>query len=303
MVQNRLPLVSVIIPVYNHQSYLCECLNSVLYDKYPNKELVIIDDGSKDLSKEVVQNWLDKHEHEFDGRIFFLSRENKGLTKTLNELLAIAKGEFIALLASDDYLLQGGIKKRVQYLLDHPGKDAVFADCIVIDENSKLISKSGISGLHRGRKKRLKNDLLLPYELTFRWCVPGPVFMARRSLYDKIGYYDENVAIEDWDFYLRIAAVNLLGFLDEKVAAYRVDQKRVITNAAQKKYDESMLAIIEKHEPQMSGCRKYRLLGYKRLLQYKLQDENKLCNYILGKVYKSYSKILYESLVRWKLGL
>ena len=256
------PLVSVLVPLYNHERYVEQCLESIVGDGYPNLEIVMLDDGSKDSSLEMARAWGEANAHRLGGRFELLSRENRGVTRTLNELIEKAGGEFIVLLASDDYLLPGGIAARLDYLRSHPGRMAVIGDCIVIDEHNRKTSDSGITRYHRGRKSYLAHDRLIAYELVFRWCVPGPVFMARKELYDIVGGYNEEIAVEDRDFFLRLAARNLLGFVDFPVAAYRVHSGGFTSTPARELcYKEAMQVTMAANAPAFSGlCRIY-LLG------------------------------------------
>lgn len=253
-------LVSVAIPLYNHARFIGQCLNSVVQDPYPDKEILVIDDGSVDGSAYEVERWRNNEGRTFSGRFEFLSRENRGLTRTLNELVSMARGDFICLVASDDYLLPGGIAARVNYLMDNPDKMAVFADCIVVDAEGNLLYNSGLSQLYRGRKNYLAHEVLRSYELIFRWCVPGPVFLARREVYQKIGGYDEALIVEDWDFYLRLLSRDLLGFVDVCVAAYRLHGDNAIYNEALKhRFGTSMFVTLSKNLKSFSGLKRFRL--------------------------------------------
>lgn len=256
------PLVSVIVPLYNHERFITRCLDSIVEDPYPSKEILVLDDGSSDASAEMVQKWRIKNNARFEGRFAFVNRKNRGLTKTLNELISMAKGDYIVLVASDDCLLSGGIQVRLQYLLEHPNKLAVFADCIVIDETGGLLYNSGLTGLYRGRKDYLSHERLRVYELIFRWCVPGPVFMAKRDVYKIVGSYDETLNLEDYDFYLRLLSRNLLGFIDYPVAAYRLHGLNTISNKElASRVNESMYGSIFNNLDDFSGLKRAHLIS------------------------------------------
>lgn len=254
-----LPLVSIIIALYNHQQFIEKCLDSILEDPYPNKEIVIIDDGSRDKSATVVQAWRDTHSSTLQHCFTFVSRDNRGFTKTLNELVGLARGELIVVLASDDYLLPGGIGARVSYLENNPDKLAVFGDCVLVDYNGTVSEKSGISGLYNGRKSHLCDAGLIAYEIVFNWCVPGPVFMARKEVYSLIGGYNESIAVEDWDFYLRIVARDLLGFIDLPVAAYRLRPEGADANHTVQqriRFDEAMHQTVTNNFAAFTGIKR-----------------------------------------------
>lgn len=214
------PLVSVRMPLFNHEAYVFEALESVRLNDYPNKELVVIDDGSSDRSFSVAQEWLQKTQPDFPVQL--RTRENRGLTRTLNELVEISNGEFLVSLASDDRLIVDGIRSRVSYLLAHPEKMAVIGDCHVIDQHSTQIHGSGFEDLYSACLGRYQTDQGLLDEILGNWAVPGSVLLVRKGLYDKVGLYDENLRVEDWDFYIRMVSQGLLGFVARPVSDYRV---------------------------------------------------------------------------------
>lgn len=226
------PLVSVLVPLYNHARYLEHCLDSILADGYPRIEIIIIDDGSRDDSLALAQKWFKGKDPSLLERFLIESRPNKGVTRTLNELVAKSSGDYLVLLASDDFLLKGGIGARLDYLQTHPDKLAVFGDCIVVDENGLKTHDSAIVDLHEGHKECLLKDELIALELIYKWCATGPGFMARRRMYSQIGLYDEKLIVEDWDMYLRLAAYGSLGFIAESVAAYRYHGGNSVLNAS-----------------------------------------------------------------------
>ncbi len=218
-------IISILIPAYNHQNYVEETLDSILHDSFKNKEIVIINDGSTDNTDKVITSWIEKHSKEIN--ITYKSRENRGLTKTLNELLSLSNGSYLVAIASDDFLLDGGLQKRYEYLQNHPDKYAVFSDCIVVDNNSKKSHDSGLFEYRHANKANLLTDEGIKREFISNFAVPGPVLMVRRDFYKKFGEYNEEMYMEDYDLYLKFAAKNLIGFLDEKVSAYRIHEQNM----------------------------------------------------------------------------
>lgn len=108
-----LPLVSVILPVYNAESTILEAINSIIEQTYPNWELLLINDGSKDHTKEVIKRINDK-------RIRYIENDgNKGLIYTLNRGISLAKGEYIARMDSDDKSRPNRFEKQVSFLDSH----------------------------------------------------------------------------------------------------------------------------------------------------------------------------------------
>lgn len=239
------PLVSIRIPLYNHQDYIIDALESVLKDTYPNKELVIIDDGSTDHSLHVAQNWIDNTKPDFP--VSLTTQENKGVTRTLNSLVQKSKGAFLVSLASDDRLQSGGIQKRITYLQENPQKSAVIGDCNVISAKGELISTSGLSKFYHANLDMYKTDSGLLEEIITNWSVPGSVMMVRREVYDKVGPYNETLTVEDWDFYLRLASQGLLGFINTPVSDYRLHGKNTALAKDKKFQNYSQMALTAWH--------------------------------------------------------
>ncbi len=215
------PLVSIRTPSFNHQKFIKQALDSAVNDRYPNKELVIIDDASTDGSDAVIRLWIEQNGHHFPVR-YKRHPRNLGIARTLNDLGEECRGDYIVSLASDDYLLPDGILQRFRYLREHPEKLAVFGDCLVVDGENRTIADSGLSNFYRSNLQAFRTEAGLRKQIINKWSVPGPVLMVDRRLFARIGTYNQDLPVEDWDFYLRMAAENLVGFLDWKVAAYRV---------------------------------------------------------------------------------
>jgi glycosyltransferase involved in cell wall biosynthesis len=242
--QQHVPLVSVLVGVYNHERFVEECLDSVVNGSYKHLELIISDDCSTDRSEVVIRRWRESHP---EWPVTYVRHlENIGFTKSLNKAIPHCRGEYICLIAADDVMLTDGIGARVRYLAQHPDKLAVFADCEVIDENGTRLFQSGIEGLYAAvglKKSRLLRETSLPSSLVFHWAVPGPVFMCRRETYWIVGPYDERLDVEDWDMYLRLAAIRRLGFIDEYVAKYRWFSGNASHNfGARNQRDQAMVA-------------------------------------------------------------
>jgi glycosyltransferase involved in cell wall biosynthesis len=220
----NLPLVSVVIPTYNHARYVRRCLDGLLEDGWPNLEVLVIDDGSSDASFTVIQEWRSQHPNAFYH--FDLDRQtNRGLAATLNILIGKAKGQYIKILASDDYLIRDGIQVGVDYLQKNNDKLAVFGDCLVVDGNDKTILRSGLTQFITPsiRPRVMSYPKLIPLEIILRWSILGPGLLLRSEAYIQpgIGPYNELLLVEDRDMYLRLTAKSALGYVDQCVAAYR----------------------------------------------------------------------------------
>lgn len=213
------PLVTVRIPAYNHEQFVCKALDSVREQAYPNIEIVIINDGSTDSTAARIEEWINRHGDK--SKVIYKSRENRGISATLNELIELSNGEYLVGLASDDYLLPDSIAVRYDYLSLNPEKMAVLGDSRVVDASGNLLYESGLADLHTANKSHYLTDEGLKKEIIQNWSVPGSSIMVKRTLHDKIKY-DDRLQFEDRDFYLKMVAGNLLGFIDHKVSCYRI---------------------------------------------------------------------------------
>jgi len=121
-------LVTVVIPSYNHAQYIEQAISSVLSQDYPAIELIVIDDGSTDNSLQIIKKLHDKQQN-----FTYLSQDNSGLIVTLKRGLQQAKGEFFCQLASDDFLANNNVSKRVEKISANSHCVAVFTDAYGVD--------------------------------------------------------------------------------------------------------------------------------------------------------------------------
>lgn len=133
---NRLsPFISVIMPVFNGEKYLREAIDSVLAQTYTNFELLLINDGSTDKSKEIILSYK-------DSRIRYIENEkNLKLIATLNKGIDLATGDYIARMDSDDVILPNRLEVQMRYMLKHPQVDLCSVWAYVITEEGKRIGK------------------------------------------------------------------------------------------------------------------------------------------------------------------
>jgi glycosyltransferase involved in cell wall biosynthesis len=267
------PLVSFVIPAYNHENFLAATLNSIQADPYPRKELIILDDGSQDQTLALARTWCARNGAAFE-RTAVASRPNQGICRTLNQLIGLARGEFIAPLASDDELVPGLVLKRVQYLLEHPAVLAVYGDSWLIDEQGRTTGPSLIGGLGvPGNKQALADPALMGLELILRWSGCGPGFLARRACYDPVqglGPYDENLFMEDREYFLRLAGHGKLRFLDDRVARYRIRPASMCRSRASRlQVERGLLLSEQKHRHSYHGVARVALEA--SILQHRLR--------------------------------
>ena len=195
------PLVSVIIPCYNHENFVQDCIQSVIDQDYQNIELIIIDDGSKDSSVQKIEEMMPLCKERFT-RFEFRHRPNQGLCNTLNEGLKWVEGEYLCSVASDDIWLEEKTSLQVKYLNENPETVAVFGNMTLINEHNTILEKHNMP-----YKRHTFDDIFL-----HQFYIPTPTNMARTKAIKNTGGYPPNLIIEDWYMWLKLAETN--GYLD-----------------------------------------------------------------------------------------
>lgn len=207
------PLVSVICLSYNHEDYVVEALNSVINQTYPNIELLIADDCSTDNSVEKIQNWLQHHP-----KVHFLANEkNLGNTKTFNQLAKKATGEYIIDLAADDVLLPNCVEKQIEIFQKTKYKNLgiVYGNIIEINQDGAFL-KNYYTELDEPKSGDIYSMVI---GRTTKICSVSS--MVKKLVYEKIGYYDEELAYEDLDLWIRASRIFDFEYFTEIVAKKR----------------------------------------------------------------------------------
>lgn len=187
-------LVSVIIPVYNVEKYVKQSIKSIQNQTYKNLEIIVIDDGSVDNTYKIVED-LSRN----DNRIkLYRNKKNLKIVKTLNRALSLSNGEYIARMDGDDISASDRIEKKINFLEENKEFDLVGCSMKAIDIDGKEI----------GQTVHFSNQNLLLESLEYVTPV-SHIWVARKSLYDKIDGYREISGVEDYDFLLRMTSAGL----------------------------------------------------------------------------------------------
>jgi len=238
------PLVSVICLSYNHEAYVVEALNSVINQTYPNVELLISDDCSTDNSVEMIKNWLGNHPEVH----FLVNEKNLGNTKTFNQLAKKAKGEFIIDLAADDILLPNCIEKQITTFQNSNYKNLgiVYGNLIEMDENGNFISN-----YYTEEDYPESGDIYkMVVGRTTKICSVSS--MIKKTVLEKLNFYDENLAYEDLDLWIRTSRDFDFEYIPEVLAKKRILSDSLSShflmenNLRAKKLNASTLQILIK---------------------------------------------------------
>lgn len=203
-------LVSIVIPCYNHEHFVQDCIQSVIDQTYKNIELIIIDDGSKDDSVTKIQEMIGLCNERFT-RFEFRYRPNKGLSSTLNEAIEWCQGKYYSCIASDDQMFNYKIEKQIDYFKKNLDCIACFGGYSLIDKNNEIISES-----KKEQKTYSFEEILL-----HKHDLPAPTQMILMEKLIEVGGYTANVIIEDWYMWLKLAKKGQLHYMSESLSKYR----------------------------------------------------------------------------------
>ncbi|MDO8140583.1 MAG: glycosyltransferase [Candidatus Brocadiales bacterium] len=188
---NNLPLVSVILPTYNCAAFLPHSIGSILAQTYHSYEVIVVDDGSTDITREAL--------HPFMQKIKYIRFEyNKGLPTARNAGIQSAQGKYIAFIDADDLWLPDKLETDVGYFQQHPEVSMVFSKHINIDDRGCVIDGNI-------RKQLPYGNIFIPLYMEQNFIISSSV-VVRKEVFETAGLFDERFFnCQDWDMWLRIA--------------------------------------------------------------------------------------------------
>lgn len=222
------PLVTVIIPAYNHEKYIEECLESVINQTFPNLEIIVINDGSKDNTDETIRRLIARKSRS----ITYLSKENEGLCKTLNLGLEMAHGKYLSFIASDDVWLPSRIEEGVLLLESNRNIGMVFSDAFFanFDEKSAVRYSEYKPKIKKLFKNSIQNSDIYEAMLVEN-IVLALTVLIRKECIDNVGIFDESLEYEDYDMWLRVSNKYPIAYIDKPLAFYRIHDNNVSNNS------------------------------------------------------------------------
>ncbi|MDR7210063.1 glycosyltransferase family A protein [Flavobacterium piscis] len=290
----NLPLVSIICLCYNHEKYVIQTLNSVLNQTYKNIELIIADDYSSDYSEKTIQRWLKNHPD-----ITFISNEaNLGNTKTFNKALKHAKGNYIIDLAADDVLLADCVEKQIITFLKSSMKNLgiVYGNAeLTTENNTHLRYYYEVDSEKKVLKKPASGDIYLAM-LSQSSMICSVSSMVKREVLEHLNGYDENLAYEDLDLWIRTSRNYNFEFIDSVLVQKREldnslgNQFYKKFNSRTKKINHSSYLVIKK-AIELNKTKKENKALLKRL------------HYEMIKAYKTFDVLLFMKYIPLELKL
>lgn len=222
------PKVSVIIPTYNRDRFIGDAVQSVLNQTFRDFEVIVIDDGSTDQTREMVQAFSSE-------KLRYIYQPNQGRSNARNHALRLTNGRYIAFLDSDDLYLPDKLALQVEHMDSHPKIGMIYTSAYCIDENG-LLKKEKYEATVSGC---IYEDIafFVPVTITL------PTVMVRREVLDKVGGFDEAMArFEDTDMWRRISKHYQINALHERTCLLRTHTDN---------------ALAAQHPGQISGALDY----------------------------------------------
>jgi glycosyltransferase involved in cell wall biosynthesis len=198
------------MPIYNGQRYLAPAIDSVLDQTFTDFELIAIDDGSRDRSLEILNQYAGK-----DRRVRVVSRANTGIVGALNDGIAAARAPLIARMDADDVCLPQRFEKQFAYLSEHP-------ECVLLGTQVLLVDDEG-APIRVKSETKFNHEQIDHAHLNRSWPMVHPTVMMRVAALQAAGGYREGYKwLEDLDLFLRMAEVGRLANLPEVLLHYRM---------------------------------------------------------------------------------
>ena len=232
------PTVSVVIKAYNHAKYVAQSIDSILSQSFQDFELVITDDGSTDATPEIIRGFSDP-------RIRFERFEhNRGISQAMNATVARARGEFIAILNSDDFALPGRLETQVAFLRRHPEVAALFCVPRQVGEDGEPVAGYGtlfdfpFDEPAPPRHAWLRRFFFRCNSL----CAPSA--MVRRAVFEEIGDDDPRFHnLQDYDRWIRLLEKHEIFVMTEPLTAFRFRANQA--NASAGRHDATLRVAFE----------------------------------------------------------
>ncbi|MHA7102069.1 glycosyltransferase family 2 protein [Roseivirga pacifica] len=244
------PLVTVIGISFNHAAFIEEALNSLFNQSYENLQVILLDDGSSDGSAAKIEELIGGREIEF-----IHHKRNKGYTATFNEGFRKAEGDFIIDFALDDVMKPDFIAKsidRFEQASEQTG--VVFSNADFINEQSQVTGNHTQALLEKGMISQVPQGNVFSMILR-RYFVCTPTMVIRRRVLERLGGYDESLAYEDFDFWVRSARYYEYAYINEVLMQKRLLKTSMSANRHLHHYNELMTSVFQVCQKAFQLCK------------------------------------------------
>ncbi len=278
MKDEKVPMVSVVIPAYNRAHCIRRALDSVISQTYGSFEIIVVDDGSIDNTKEVVGAYIDGHP---DRKIKYCYQDNAGPAAARNNGMRECGGEYIAFLDSDDIWMPSKLEEQVSSFNADRDISLVFTD-MSLTTDDKLQHESSLRyyGCHDAI---FEKDMYLA--LSRKLFIFPTTVMMRSCIIANIGFFNEKYRVgEDWEYWLRIAKKCKVAFIDKALAVRRMHD----SNTPKAMYFQGVVDLLTDFISEDWCDRKQRDIFLKNLRE---------CEFALG--YYHFTQSRYSDSINW----
>jgi len=252
-----MPNISVIIHTYNNEKLIAETIESVLRQTYKDYEIIVVDDGSTDNTRTVLQPYMDRMRYHY--------KENGGIPSAKNAGIRLSEAGFIAFLDHDDLWVPDKLKIQIDYFNKNPQVGLVYSKYITFSNGKELRTnpKKGYSGWVFSK-------------LISRSFIQTSTVMVKRECLDAVGPFDESFTLSDeYDLFLRIAKRYQCGFVDKELTRYRIHDRNASKDDL--RFDMENLKVFKKIYDNSNGLdTKCKKLLRERIAKYNMNVAGRL---------------------------
>lgn len=256
------PLVSIVVPIYNVQDYLQDCLVSLASQTYSNIEVLLVDDGSKDNSTDIAKAFAAS-----DNRFTYIRQENQGLSAARNTGLDRAKGEYIAVVDSDDWVEPDYIETMLDAATD---KNADLVVCGIRKEDSSP-RDFGIAGINCYSKSAAMKILGNIFTDEYLLMIVAWNKLYKRTVFDKVRYAVGKIHEDEYAIHRVIDAASLVCTIDKPLYHYRIREDSI--TGSKREADMRHFDVFEAHQDRVECCDKTIYGDFYHLIVYSMFEE------------------------------
>lgn len=280
------PLVSIIVPVYNAEHFIADCLNSIITQTYEAIEVLVSDDCSSDNTRSELKKFAN------DDRIkIFLQSKNLGITKNCNFLLTQARGKYVCFFAGDDVMMSSKVSKQVRYMEGNPNVSFCYHHFDIL-----MRAKDGtFKPLKVKQQRQLTNVTGIIQQMG----VPASMsIMVKKSSLPSYNFDESYKYISDWMMQIDLALVGDIGYINENLCRYRkydnYNSKDISTYEHEFTY---LLNYVAKTHPELSSVCKKAQARYLFGRSFRENDANHRRSSLLGSLNNQYTTLAFTFLM------
>lgn len=210
----KTPLISVGLLTYNHEKYISDALEGLLSQDYERIELIILDDASTDNTLQIIYQYMKRLQNKFIRVVDISNQINCGnIPHNCNCMIMEMRGDFYFEISGDDIILPSGLSTMYEELQKHDVCTIAYSNMIPVEDTYTFGDVFDLNSLFiRNRKSRVEPDNLFQQLMSHNISITAPTVLFRREVFDKHGYYDEDIAFEDYEYWLRVSQTEKIFF-------------------------------------------------------------------------------------------